>query len=111
MHPPRRVDTGIVFAVPPSIPPVVGPVDCSSLSPAGSEPLYAGFAGTPIHAQSRGHLCLFDLLDVALGRAGRFVVGADSGFNQSRLRPRPGDVARQRTSLATGRQYIIRELR
>ena len=66
----------------------------------GSEPHHAGVAGAPLHAQSGGHFCFLDLLDLALGCAGRFIVSADPGFDQSRLRPRPGHVVRQRTARA-----------
>ena len=74
---------------------------------AGSEPHYAGVARAPIHAQSSGHFCFLDLLDVALGCARRVIVGADPGFHQSHLRPRPRHVARQRTSLPMSRQHFI----
>ena len=74
---------------------------------AGSEFHYAGVARAPIHPQSRGHFCFLDLLDVALGRARRFIIGADPGFDQSRLRPRPGDVTPQRTSFPINQQHFI----
>jgi len=46
----------------------------------------ASRAGAPVHAQSGGHLCFVDLLDLALGCAGSFVVGADPGVDRSCLR-------------------------
>ena len=70
----------------------------SAAPPFGSELHYAGLAGAPLHAQSGGHFCFVDLLDLALGCARRFVVGADPGLDQSRLRPRPLPVVRQRTA-------------
>ena len=51
----------------------------------GSEPHHAGLAGAPLHPQSSRHFCFFDLLDLALGCAGCFVVGADPGLDQSHL--------------------------
>ena len=61
----------------------------SAAPPAGSEPHHAGVARAPIHAQSSGHFCFLDLLDVALGCARRLIIGANPGFDQSHLRPRP----------------------
>ena len=55
-------------------------------------------AGTPLHAQSSGHFCFVDLLDLALGCARSSIVGADPGLDQSRLRPRPLAVSSQRTA-------------
>jgi len=52
---------------------------------AGNEPHHASLARAPLHAQSGGHFCVVDLLDVALGRARRVIVGADPRFHQSRL--------------------------
>lgn len=47
----------------------------------GNEPHHAGATRPTIHTQSSSHLCFVDLLDVALGRARRVVVGANPGLD------------------------------
>ena len=55
----------------------------------------------PLHHQPRGHLCLTDLPDVAVGFAWGFAVRADSRLHLSHSRPR---------SLAVPGQRVLREL-
>jgi hypothetical protein len=51
----------------------------SPAAPAGIEPHHAGPAGTALHAQSGRQHCFADFLDLALGCARSFVVGAPAG--------------------------------
>ena len=50
----------------------------SAPPPFGGESRHARVVGTPFYAQPGRHICVVDFLDLALGRARRVVVRADS---------------------------------
>ena len=86
----RAVDARMVFAAPPS----------------GIQLHYPGHAGTTLYAEPGRHFRVANLLDLALGRARRFVIGAHPGFSQSHLRACRVHVARQRTPDRRVKQHL-----